>query len=58
MTAQVKLTAIEVNKQDDGLWQVAATYSNGKVKTWSDFETSAAAYECLNATEFMASTGK
>lgn len=47
------LVSIEVKKQDDGLFQVVAVYSNGKVRTWSDFDR-AAAYDCLDTVEFMA----
>jgi hypothetical protein len=30
-----KLTSIDVEQQDDGMYQVVATYSNGKSKAWS-----------------------
>lgn len=55
MTEQttVRLIDTEIRKQDDGMYQVVATYSNGKVKTWSDFSTSKEAVECVDAVEFM-----
>jgi hypothetical protein len=53
-----KLTSIDVEQQDDGMYQVVATYSNGKSKAWVDFDTKAEAYECLTTVEFMASKVK